>query len=473
MVMQRGTKILATMGAASSDPSVLELLLTRGVNAVRLDFAQGSAQEHAQRAMLVRDIAERLGICVAILADLRGPGVRLGLFKSGAIELKKGDHFTLDAACKVGDGERVGITPAEQLAEIKVGDVLSFNGGRFRLRVQTVEGAAVHCEALDSGRLSDHQRIRCLGHAPTSPAVTEKDAEDIRTAAALGADYIAVSCPRSAADMHIARSLLKASGGKVGLIAKIECREAIANVADILDASDGIMLAREDLAAEAGDAAAAGLQKQMIRLARQHHKLVITATQMLESMVDSPVPTQAEVADVANAVLDGTDAVMLSAGSAGGRYPVEAVDEMHKACVEAERFADESQLSAPVQEGWLQSVETVVMSVVYASRHLPLKAVVALTRSGKTAMMMSRYRLGVPVYAMTPTLNTYRRLALCRQVFAILAPECNNGTDAERIDRVQSILKKNDLTALGDSLCVTYGAGRCGDTDSMRFIKAH
>lgn len=470
--MQRGTKIVATLGAASSDPSVLEYLLTHGVNAVRLDFSQGNAQEHVQRAMLVRDIAERLGICVAILAELQGPDARLGIFRGGAVELKKGARFTLDASCTTGDDKCAGVDSSLP-GDVAEGEVLSLNGGRFRLRVREVRGAAVHCEALDSGRLGDRQRICRAGRGPGIQAVTQKDAEDIKAAATLGADYVAVSCPRSAADMHIARSLLKAAGGKVGLLARIECHEAIDNLEEILDASDGIMLAREDLAAEAGDAAVPGLQKQMIRLARQHHKIVITATQLVEAMREGSTPARVAVSDVANAVLDGTDAVMLADVGSAGSYPMGVVDEMHRACVEAERFADESQLPSPAQEGWLQSVETVVMSVVYASRHLPLKAVVTLTRSGRTALMMSRYRLGVPVYAMTPTLATYRRLALCRQVFAILAPECNNGTDAERIDRVQSILRKNSLASLGDSLCVTYGAGRSGDTDSMRFIKAH
>lgn len=471
--MQRGTKIVATLGAAASDPLVLEQLLARGVNAVMLDFAQSSAQEQVQRAMLVRDIAERLDLCVAIIADLHGPAVRIGRFAEGGVDLCEGAHFVLDASRAPGDSKRVGADFAGLAGDIREGDVLAFSGGGLRLRVMKVEASRLRCEALDSGRLADYQRICRSACGAGIQAVTPKDAEDIRTAAALGADYVVVGCPRSAADMHIARSLIRAAGGRVGLIARIECREAIDNLEEILDASDGILLARGDLAVEVGDAAILGLQKQMIRLARKHHKLVITATQMLVPEQADPVPPRVAVADVASAVLDGTDAVMLADLQTGEGYPLDVVDAMHQACVEAERFADESQLPAPAQEGWLQSVETVVMSVVYASRHLPLKAVVALTRSGRTALMMSRYRLGVPVYAMTPTLSTYRRLALCRQVFAILAPECNSGTDAERIDHVQSILRNNSLAALGDSLCVTYGAGRCGDTDSMRFIKAH
>lgn len=471
--MQRGTKIVATLAAGTRDPAMLEALLAGGVNAVRLDFAQGSAQDHLEQAMLVRDTAERLGQCVAILVDLQGPDMRLGCFAHGSVVLSQGARFVLDTRREPGDAQRVGIDLPELPGALAAGDILALNGGSLRLRVLGVGSDAVQCEAMDAGRLCSHLRLRRLGGAPGRPVLTGKDGEDIKAAAALGVDYVAVSCPRSGADMHIARSLLKAAGGRLGLIARIECREAIDNIEDILEACDGIMLAREDLAAEAGDAAVPGLQKQIIRLARQHHKLVITATRMLESMAGNPVPTQAEIAELAGAVLDGTDAVMLAAGSGGGCHAAEAVAAMHRACLEAERFAGEAQASAPVREGWLQSVETVVMSVVYASRHLPLKAVVALTRSGRTALMMSRYRLGVPVYAMTPTLTTYRRLALCRQVFAILAPECNSGTEAERIDRVQSILRRDALTAAGDSLCVTYGAGRSGDTDSMRFIRVH
>jgi pyruvate kinase len=471
--MQRATKIVATLGPSSSDPQILEQLIRSGVNTVRLNFSHGSSEEHVQRAMAVRDIADKLGCCVAILADLQGPKIRIGTFRDGPITLVKGDRFTLDADCREGDRQRVGLDYPDLPRDVAAGDILLLDDGKLRLVVLGVEGNAVHCETLVGGRLSDHKGINRQGGGLTAPALTRKDEEDIRTAAALGADFLAVSFPKSGQDMRQARELLKAAGGYAALIAKIERTEAVDNLQDILDAADGIMVARGDLAVEVGDAAVPGLQKQMIMQACQQHKLVITATQMMESMIDSPVPTRAEVSDVANAVLDGTDAVMLSAESASGRYPVEAVEAMHRACVAAERFANVTQSREQPADGRLQTVETVAMSAIHASRHLPLKAVVALTRSGRTAMIISRYRLDVPVYALTPTLKTFRRLALCRQVEPILAPACNNGTDSERIDRVRSILSRQSLASSGDTVCVTYGAGRNGDTDSLRIVTTH
>jgi pyruvate kinase len=468
--MRRGTKIVATIGPASSSEAVLEKLLEAGVNTVRLNFSHGTAEEHVERAMLVRDIAERKGLCVAIMADLQGPKIRVGRFREQQVELTEGARFILDSACQLGDQQRVGLDYPALPGDVAPGDILLLDDGKIRLKVIEVAATEVHCQVLTSGVLSNHKGINRLGGGLSAAALTEKDVEDIRTAATLGADFVAVSFPKSATDMLLARTLLNNAGSHAALIAKIERTEAIDHLGEIIDASDGIMVARGDLAVEVGDAAVPGLQKQMIQLARERHKLVITATQMMESMIDCPVPTRAEVSDVANAVLDGTDAVMLSAETATGRFPLEAVEAMHRACVEAEKYAGVAGAVTPHREGLLQAVETVAMSVVYASRHLPLTAVVALTRSGKTAMMMSRYRLGVPIVAMTPTLNTFRRLAMCRQVFPVLAPECNTGTDAERIERVQRILLSQALARSDDNLCVTYGAGRCGDTDTMRIV---
>ena len=338
--MSRHTKIVATLGPASSSPEVLERMVAAGVNVVRMNFSHGTAEDHLARARTVREAAARQRQIVGLLADLQGPKIRIGKFAEGAVMLAEGASFILDAQCKEGSAERVGLDYKELTRDVRPGDTLLLDDGRLKVRVEAVRGSEIHTRVQVGGKLSNNKGINRQGGGLSAPALTAKDMEDIKTAAALGVDYVAVSFPKNAADMYMARQLLRAAGSKAALIAKIERVEAVDNLQEILEASDGIMVARGDLAVEVGDAAVPALQKKMIRLARDYNKLTITATQMMESMISSPVPTRAEVSDVANAVLDGTDAVMLSAETAAGSYPVETVESMARICVEAERSTD-------------------------------------------------------------------------------------------------------------------------------------
>ncbi|WP_043648121.1 pyruvate kinase [Chitinilyticum litopenaei] len=467
--LPRGTKIVATLGPASTDPAVLEKLIEAGVNTVRLNFSHGTAQDHTDRANTVRAIADKLGRPVAILADLQGPKIRIGKFKNNKIELKKGETFILDAACELGDQTRVGLDYKELPNDVEPGALLLLGDGEIQLEVNAVKGTEVHTTVLFGGVLSNNKGINRKGGGLTAPALTAKDMEDIKTAAALKADYIAVSFPKSAADMYMARTLLRAAGGTGGLIAKIERTEAVANLDEILDASDGIMVARGDLAVEVGDAAVPALQKMMIRSARLKQKVTITATQMMESMVNSPVPTRAEVSDCANAVLDGTDAVMLSAESAAGKYPVEAVEALVRTCIEAER-SGESRVDSEFAkaDSFKRIDQTVAMSVVYASIHMQLKAVAALTNSGTSALWLSRYIGKVPVYAFTNSVDTYRKMALYRHIQPVLIPVIAD-REAE-IVHVQAELLRAGKVAAGDRIAVTFGVPAGGGANSLRIF---
>ena len=346
--MTRGTKIVATLGPATSDPEVLERLIRAGVDVVRLNFSHGKAQDHIDRANMVREIAERVGRTVALMADLQGPKIRVGKFVDGKVMLVKGERFVLDASrTEPGDIDGVGLDYKELPRDVKPGDTLLLNDGLIVLTVEEVKGDKVHTIVKVEGELSNNKGINKQGGGLTAPALTAKDMDDIRTAASFRCDYLAVSFPKNATDMEMARQLANVAGEaqrhKPAMIAKIERTEAIPNLESILKASDGIMVARGDLAVEVGNASVPALQKRMIRMAREMDKVVITATQMMESMILAPVPTRAEVSDVANAVLDGTDAVMLSAETAAGKYPIETVETMAAIALEAER-ADDVQL---------------------------------------------------------------------------------------------------------------------------------
>ncbi|HSD00234.1 MAG TPA: pyruvate kinase, partial [Casimicrobiaceae bacterium] len=334
--MPRSTKIVATLGPACSEPDVLRRMLAAGADVVRLNFSHGSGKDHVDRAQLVREVARALGREVAIMADLQGPKIRIGKFASGKVELVPGARFVLDADCDLGDATRVGLDYKELVNDVAPGSVLLLDDGLIKLDVETVEGSRIVTRVVLGGALSNNKGINRMGGGLSAPALTTKDMDDVKTAAQLEADFIGVSFPKNKEDMYMARQLLRAAGGRALLVAKVERAEAIGALEEIIDASDAIMVARGDLAIEVGNAAVPGLQKRMIRLARERNKLTITATQMMESMIVNPVPTRAEVSDVANAVLDGTDAVMLSAETAAGRYPVETVEAMSQICIEAE-----------------------------------------------------------------------------------------------------------------------------------------
>ena len=400
--MLRSTKIVATLGPASSDPAVLEKMVRAGVDVVRLNFSHGSADDHRKRAELVKDIARRPGARSRSCATCRGPRSGSASSRTARSRYEAGSRFILDAGCELGDAERVGLDYKELPRDVEPGAVLLLDDGKIVLEVTEVRGDEVHTIARHGGVLSNNKGINRQGGGLTAPALTPKDMEDVRTAAELQADYLAVSFPKSGADMYMAKELLRAAGGKAMLIAKIERAEAVTDAAliDIMRACDGIMVARGDLAVEVGDASVPALQKKMIRLAREQNRLTITATQMMESMIDSPVPTRAEVSDVANAVLDGTDAVMLSAESASGKYPVQTIEAMHRICLEAEATQPVNLDQDFFNRVFSRVDQSIAMAALFTAFHLKVKAIASLTESGSTALWMSRLNCGVPIYAL-------------------------------------------------------------------------
>ena len=469
--MIRATKIVATLGPASASPEILDRMLAAGTNVVRVNFSHGSAAEHTATVKMVREIAHRLGRDIGVLADLQGPKIRIGKFAQGKIDLAVGDRFIFDIECELGDQQRVGLDYKELVNDVRVGDNLLLNDGRLLMRVEKVGNTTIECTVTQGGVLSNRKGINRQGGGLTAPALTAKDMDDLKTAVAFEADFIAVSFPKNAPDMYMARELMRAAGGHALMIAKIERFEAIGNLEEILKASDGIMVARGDLAVEVGDAAVPALQKRMIRLAKEHNKFAITATQMMESMIESPVPTRAEVSDVANAVLDGTDAVMLSAETAAGKYPVETIESMARICVEA----DKSQ-SVPLDSEFLNRTfsridQSIAMSALFVAHHMQIKAIVALTQSGSTALWMSRLDSGVPIYALTPEERSRRRMTLYREVHPVLLQYKSVEREALLLEAEQTLVAAG-LVAKGDRIIITIGEpiGKSGGTNTMKIV---
>ena len=470
--MSRHTKIVATLGPASSSPEVLERMVAAGVNVVRMNFSHGTAEDHLARARTVREAAARQRQIVGLLADLQGPKIRIGKFAEGAVMLAEGASFILDAQCKEGSAERVGLDYKELTRDVRPGDTLLLDDGRLKVRVEAVRGSEIHTRVQVGGKLSNNKGINRQGGGLSAPALTAKDMEDIKTAAALGVDYVAVSFPKNAADMYMARQLLRAAGSKAALIAKIERVEAVDNLQEILEASDGIMVARGDLAVEVGDAAVPALQKKMIRLARDRNKLTITATQMMESMISSPVPTRAEVSDVANAVLDGTDAVMLSAETAAGSYPVETVESMARICVEAERSTDITLEREFLDRVFNRIDQSIAMAAIWTAHHLKVKAIAALTQSGSTALWMSRLNCGLPIYALTPDAEALSRMSLYREVRPLLMQQQH--TEREQLlAEAETLLIERGIVERGDLIVLTIGEpiGSIGGTNTLKIVR--
>ena len=472
---QRATKIVATIGPASSSREVLHRMIEAGVNVVRLNFSHGKAADHVASAALVREVAAACGREIAIIADLQGPKIRIGKFKDGKITLEKGDHFILDASCDMGDQTQVGLDYKELPADLKPADVLLLNDGLIVLVVDRIVGSQIFTTVKIGGELSNNKGINRQGGGLSAPALTGKDMEDIQTAMLFDADYVAVSFPKSATDMIMARQLAtiagQARGHKPQMIAKIERAEAIPVLQEILDASDGIMVARGDLAVEVGNAAVPALQKRMIRMARASNKLVITATQMMESMIQNAVPTRAEVSDVANAVLDGTDAVMTSAETAAGKYPVETVETMAAVCVEAEKSANMTLDADFLNVTFTRIDQSIAYGALFTAYHLRVKAIVALTESGSTALWMSRHDIDIPIYAMTPSLATQRKAALYRNVHTL---ELADSIDREAVLKAaEELLLAKGLVAKGDMIVVTWGEpmGQVGGTNALKITK--
>lgn len=477
MRITRATKIVATLGPASSDRDVLKKMLLAGVDVVRLNFSHGVAQDHRNRASMIRELSKEIDREIAIMADLQGPKIRVGKFENGKVKLEQGKEFILDADCKLGNEERVGLDYKNLPNDVNAGDQLLLNDGLIVLRVKKVEGACIYTSVEMGGDLSNNKGINRAGGGLTAPALTDKDKEDLATAIEMEVDFIAISFPKNAQDMHYARNLAKAVADplnrEVRLIAKIERAEAIVPgvLEGIIDASDGIMVARGDLAVEVGNAAVPALQKRMIYLASKQDKFVITATQMMESMISSPIPTRAEVSDVANAVLDGTDAVMLSAETATGQYPVKTVEQMAEICFEAEK-SEAVSLDADFLDQTFERIDqSIAFGALFTSYHLKVKAIAALTESGSTVLWMSRHRIDIPIFALTQKVQTQRALAMYRNVIP-LRSEISNNRDVA-LHQVEHLLKTKGVVKSADMITLTVGEpmGQPGGTNTLKIIK--
>lgn len=467
----RRTKIVATLGPSSTSEEMLARLITEGVNVVRLNFSHGTAAEHIERANIVRNIALKLNRPIGVLCDLQGPKIRIGKFKEGKITLKTGDIFELDANCPLGDQDRVGLDYKALPDEVDEGTLLLLDDGRITMQVDRVKGSRIYCVVLAGGVLSNNKGINKQGGGLSAEALTEKDKKDIKTAVALAADYIAISFPRAAADIELARKLVIEAGGTAGIVAKIERAEAIESAHEIILASDAIMVARGDLGVEVGDAAVPGLQKRLINMAREQHVPVITATQMMESMIYNPIPTRAEVSDVANAILDGTDAVMLSAETAAGKYPLETIQAVHRVAVAAEKEYF-TRTETRRRDAFSQSDESIAMATIYIAQRLKVKAIVTLTQSGNTAHWLAQTDNMALIYALSPDRVARRKLTLYRGVFPF--PIHHEGKNRDEIlQEMEDVLLKEGVVENGDRVILTFGEpiGNAGGTNSLKIVR--
>ena len=472
--MPRRTKIVATLGPATDSPEVMEAIVRAGVDVVRINFSHGTATEHQRRVDLVREASAKVGKDVGVLGDLQGPKIRIEMFKNKKVTLKDGQRFMFDAELPddAGDETQVGLTYKELPKDVKTGDLLVLGDGEISMRVVEVFGSRITCIVETGGALSDHKGINRQGGGLSAGALTDKDYQDIRLAAQLGVDYLAVSFPRDAQDIEQTRILLNAAGGRAGVVAKIERSEAIKNLDAIIRASDAVMIARGDLAVEIGDAELPGVQKHIIHRARDLNRTVITATQMMESMIHSPVPTRAEVLDVANAVMDGTDAVMLSAETATGKYPVKTVEAMARVCLGAEKTRLRQRSRTRMDQRFIKVDEAIAMAVMYTANHMDVKAIIALTESGSTALWMSRISSDIPIYAMTRHESTRRRVTLCRGVYPVAFDVMHTDPDHVLRDAADE-LKKQRVVVDGDFVICTKGefSGITGGTNSLKIIR--
>jgi pyruvate kinase len=474
----RRTKIVATLGPATESAEAIDAIIKAGVDMVRLNFSHGSAQEHAGRAELVRRVAADNGRFVSIMGDLQGPKLRISRFKEDKIKLNVGDTFIFDAELAVneGDQQRVGIDYKGLIKDVSVDDILLLDDGRMEMRVLEVTGHEIICEVLIGGILSNNKGINRQGGGLSADALTEKDKKDIITAANIGVDFVAVSFPRDASDMEEARTLLRQAGSDAGLIAKIERAEVVYNqdcLDGIIRASEGVMVARGDLAVEIGDAGLVGIQKHIIRRSRSLNRFCITATQMMESMIFSPMPTRAEVSDVANAVFDSTDAVMLSAESAVGEYPAEAVKAMARICLGAEQDPATRISKHRMDEGFSNIDETIALSAMYAANHLKgVKALICMTESGATPLLMSRIRSPLPIFAFSRHTRTQNRVTIYRSVHTVPFDSDTIPNDEVNARAVKK-LKEFGVLQDGDFVIITKGdyVNAQGGTNTMKIVQ--
>ncbi|HST29025.1 MAG TPA: pyruvate kinase [Rudaea sp.] len=470
----RRTKIIATLGPATDAPGMLEKILVEGVDVVRLNMSHGSADEQRRRAREAREVAAKLGREVGILADLQGPKIRIAKFASAPVLLEPGKPFALecDANAAPGDVHRVGVSYLGLYKDVKTGDTLLLDDGLIALDVERIDGTTIRTVVKVGGALSDRKGINRLGGGLSLTALAEKDKLDIRLAAEIGADFLAVSFAKSAADMIESRKLLRAAGGSAALVAKIERAEAIAVLGEIIDASEVVMVARGDLGVEIGDAELPGIQKKIIREALARNKAVITATQMMQSMVESPIPTRAEVLDVANAVLDGTDAVMLSQETAAGKHPDKAVAAMRRVCLGAEHQFDATERYHIGSHKLDRTDQAVAMAAMFLSEQVAPRAIVALTESGATAQWLSRYRSAVPIYALSRREAARRRMLLLRDVVPVEFDPLGGDAMHTAKAAIQHLYNLQRL-AEGDRVILTHGdhTGQHGGTNTLKLLR--
>jgi len=472
--MPRRTKIVATFGPATDPPGVLEAMMDAGLNVVRLNMSHDSHERQRERVRQVRAAAKAKGHPLGILIDLQGPKIRIGRFRDGAVALDKGAAFAIDADCPMdaGDTRRVGTTLPSMVKDVAPDDILLLDDGAIELRVEAVTGSRIDCTIAVGGRLSNNKGINKKGGGLSAPALTEKDKADIVFAAEVEADYVAVSFVCNGDDVRVARQLLEAAGGKGGIVAKVERAEALQTLDDIIDAADAVMVARGDLGVEIGDAELPAVQKRLISLARDRNSVVITATQMMQSMIENPIPTRAEVFDVANAVLDGTDAVMLSAETSVGKNPPKVVESMSRICAEAEKERLVQRSSHRLDTVFGRVDEAIAMATMYTANHLGVKAIAALTESGSTVKWMSRISSGIPIYAMTRQVPTRRKVTLFRGVYPVRFDVAS--TDIHEVNRevIEELLRHGTVQE-GDLVLITKGdrSGVEGQTNIMKIMR--
>ena len=470
----RRTKIIATLGPATDSDEVLQAVIEAGADILRINLSHGTHAEQAARAEQVREVARGLNKEVAILADLRGPKVRLERFIDGSVELQAGDIFTLDASDEpvAGNQSRVGVTYKGLAGDVSPGDLLLLDDGLLTMRVAEIKAKDIICEVETGGVLRDRKGINVQGGGLSLPGIAEHDIEDIPRAAAMGADYLAVSFPRNADDMNEARRRLREAGSQARLVAKIERTEAITKLEEIIAASDVVLIARGDLGVEIGDAELPGLQKLITSKSLEQNRVVITATQMMQSMVESPIPTRAEVLDVANSVFDGTDAVMLSAETAVGRHPQTVVEAMNRICLGAERHADTRMNCEHLNVQFQRIDQAIAMAAMFMATNVSVQAIVALTESGSTAQWLSRIRSAVPIFALSPLRDSRRRMALYRGVYPV-AQNFQSKDVEEALAQGIKLLVQQGSIKFGDRIILTMGEqrGHEGGTNSLRLVQ--
>ncbi|MCU7876548.1 MAG: pyruvate kinase [Candidatus Thiodiazotropha sp. (ex Lucinoma borealis)] len=472
--MPRRTKIVATLGPATDDPKVLDKLIHAGVDVVRLNLSHDAHESQRQRADRIRNRAQACGRQIGVLADLQGPKIRIGRFKTGVIKLAENEIFILDADCPLdgGDEARVGLTYPELANDVTRGDTLLLDDGAIVLWVSDVSSNEVTCKVVVGGKLSNNKGINKQGGGLSAPALTDKDRADIKFAAEIDVDYIAVSFVRNASDVIEARHLLEEAGGEGGVIAKIERAEALDCIDEIIQASDAIMVARGDLGVEIGDAELPAVQKELIKTARGMNCVVITATQMMQSMIESPIPTRAEVFDVANAVMDGTDAVMLSAETSVGKYPHKVVEAMDRVCIEAEKTQTARRSHHRIDTVFGRVDEAIAMATMYTANHLGVKGIAALTESGSTVKWMSRISSDIPIYALTRHVRTRRKVTLYRGVYPVSFDVASTDIDQVNEEVIDELLRRGEVRE-SDLVIITKGdrSGVEGQTNIMKVMR--